>query len=341
MSTTIAISTLHRAACAWARDFYASADIEVRDLRPMPGNAGLSFGFEVMVPGSAAPRGLVLRLAPSGVRRSGNTDVLAQVPLLRGLHDRGLPVAPLVWSEDESSPFGTDAFIVELLPGRPLHLTDALGSVPFGKDGATPMVCQAVDVLARIHAVPWRELGMRASRPRPVLDEIAFWERVFERLPEQPPTAAALARELRRSTPSEPAEGLLHGDFQTNNVLYDDSVLTGVLDWELAGVGAQLLDLGWLAMMTDPRCWDARYAEMLRVVVDADQLRARYEQASGHSASDLSWFTALACFRFAVIVAFNTMLHRTGKRPDPFYEVLAQSIEPLLMRGRDLAAQRK
>jgi hypothetical protein len=38
----------------------------------MPGNAGLSFGFDVL---DGSRHRYVIRLAPHGVRRSGNTDV--------------------------------------------------------------------------------------------------------------------------------------------------------------------------------------------------------------------------------------------------------------------------
>ena len=76
----------------WASERWGGA-AEVRAIAPMPGNSGLSFGFDVYADG--ATERFVIRLAPPGVRRQGNTDVLAQVPILRGLADRGLPVAPL------------------------------------------------------------------------------------------------------------------------------------------------------------------------------------------------------------------------------------------------------
>ncbi|HEX2890402.1 phosphotransferase [Vineibacter terrae] len=30
--------------------------------------------------------------------------------------------------------------------------------------------------------------------------------------------------------------------------------LTGIIDWELAGIGAQALDVGWSAMLADSLC---------------------------------------------------------------------------------------
>ncbi len=320
----------------WAREEY-EPDAEVRNVGPMPGHAGLSFGFDVSASAGEQPQSLVIRLAPPGVRRSGNTDVLAQVPILAGLGDRGLPVAPLRWSGGEDSFFDTDAFIVDRLPGRPLHMTEADGSAEVGPEGVGSFFDQAVDVLAAIHDVPWGELAMRVARPRTLDDEIAFWAHLLGKA-DHTGSLVALQLEtgLRRSQPAAPDLGLFHGDFQLNNLLFADGRLTGVLDWELAGVGAQLLDLGWLSMMTDPECWEDDYLRLLRTVSDRQALRARYELRSGRSTADFDWFTALACFRFGSIVAFNTMLHRSGKRPDPLYDVLSGSLDRLFERGLGL-----
>jgi len=57
----------------------------------MPGHAGISFGFDVVAGGVRDP--LVVRVPAAGVRRSGNTDVLRQVPVLRAARASGVPVA--------------------------------------------------------------------------------------------------------------------------------------------------------------------------------------------------------------------------------------------------------
>src|SRR3989442_5432738 len=75
----------------------------VSQVEVMPGHAGLSFGFRVDYQEAGRPRNesLVMRLPPKGVRQSGNTDVLRQVPLLQALKRHGVPVATVRW-------FGSD-----------------------------------------------------------------------------------------------------------------------------------------------------------------------------------------------------------------------------------------
>ena len=82
----------------WAIDHYGS-DASVDRVAPMPGHAGISFGFDVRL-GSVAER-LVIRVAPPGVRRAGPADVLHQVPVLRAANLSGVPVPAVRWWSDD------------------------------------------------------------------------------------------------------------------------------------------------------------------------------------------------------------------------------------------------
>jgi aminoglycoside phosphotransferase (APT) family kinase protein len=324
----------------WARCEYDPA-AEVPDVWPMPGNAGLSFGFDVVVPGGPSRRWpLVIRLSPPGVTRRGNTDVLRQVPLLRSLHDSGIPVAPVTWSTADPVWFGTDAVVQQRLDARPLHMWDAALSHRAASGGAEAFLAQAVDAMAAIHAAPWRDTLRDWEAPRSLESELYFWDEVLGKS-DQPAWVQA-GRELRdvllESRPEGTPCGIFHGDFQTNNVLYDDAgKLVAVVDWEISGLGAQFIDLGWLTLFTDPSCWDPAYVRGMQVRSEPQALRRRYEQATGRTVASFDWFRAMACFRFGAIAAFNVRLHRTGRRPDPSWEHIAPSVTTLFTRGLDLA----
>ncbi|MHA6795432.1 phosphotransferase family protein [Pseudonocardia bannensis] len=324
---------------AWAR---ATIDpgATVEGAWPMPGNAGLSFGCDVRT--ATAATGvlpLVVRLAPPGVRRRGNTDVLRQVPLLRALTAGGVPVAAVRFATGDPRWFGTDAIVQDRLDALPLHMSaPELSVAPGAGVDPLPYLGQAIDALAAVHAVPAPD-GWES--PRPPADEIAFWAPLLDRAddPAWRRDGEALRDALLVAPPSDPRVGIFHGDFHTNNVLYDASgALAAIVDWEIAGIGAQLLDLGWLAMFTDPASWHPSHAERMRVVADADWLRARYERATGRDTPRFDWFRALACYRFGAISVLNVRLHRTGKRVDDSWERFALSIGPLFHRGLALLA---
>jgi aminoglycoside phosphotransferase (APT) family kinase protein len=323
----------------WARAV-VGAGAEVDAVRPMPGNAGRSYGFDVRPARGGTVRRFVIRLAPVGVGRRGNTDVLRQVPLLEALSRTSVPVAPVRWWTDDPSWFGTDVFVQDRLDARPLHLSDPAQSVQAGDGDVLPYLEQAVDALAAIHAVSWRQDLRGWSDVRAASEEIDFWAGLADRSgrPDWIRLQGRLSDLLRAHQPRDHRIGLVHGDYQTNNLLFDDDGgLRAVIDWELSGIGPIGLDLGWLIVMTDPSCWSEDHRRRLRVRAEPAWIVERYESAAHHTASAVGWYRALACHRFAAISAFNLRLHETGKRIDPFWELMATSIPALLRRGTELA----
>ena len=130
--------------------------------------------------------------------------------------------------------------------------------------------------------------------------------------------------------------GLFHGDFQFSNLWYSSAgELRAVLDWELCGIGATLNDVGWVATFNDPEAWNHEGA-VPDGMPRADELIARYADAWGEPLDDLEWFRALGAYKFAIITGFNLALHRRGKRPDPLWERIGQSIGSLQARARTL-----
>jgi aminoglycoside phosphotransferase (APT) family kinase protein len=318
----------------WAQAHVAGA-VDVADVAPMPGHSGLSFGCTVLGPGQVVLSRLVVRLAPPGVRRQGNTDVLRQVRLLRTLEREGLPVAPLVWSTDDPAWFGTDALVQQRVDARHLPMHDpatALGCVP----DASAYLRQAVDVLAAVHRLDWQRALAGWEDPRPIPTEVAFWRRLLPRHPDPrwSELGERLADRLLATDPGGHEIGLLHGDYQTHNILYDDAGrLVAVVDWEIAGIGPTGLDVGWLAMMVDQSCWHPERARIALVSEDPQQLRAWYEEAADRPLPAFDWYQALACYRYGAITGFNLYLHRTGRRVDPANELTGPAAPALFEAG--------
>jgi aminoglycoside phosphotransferase (APT) family kinase protein len=225
--------------------------------------------------------------------------------------------------------------VVELLPGAPLAQLNERGA-------ATPQLCrrvveQAVDVLARLHALEpvaparWLEEPLEPAR------DVERWDRFVERCadPELVALAPALRARLLERAPRRFHTGMFHGDFQWTNLLVNGESLVAVLDWELAAVGPVLNDLGWLCLFSDPDSWDEDYRSLPPVPAPEEIVEA-YGRVSGMTPEDVEWFRALAGYKFAAISGFNLMLHRRGKRPDPYWERLESSIPRLLARGLEV-----
>jgi aminoglycoside phosphotransferase (APT) family kinase protein len=325
------------AALCRARSGDSAASVD--DVAALPGHAGFSFAFTLHA--HEQSERLVLRLAPPDVRVHGTADVARQARLVEALGRRGIPVPPVRWYGDELDWFGRPYSVVELLPGSTLAAENERGGL--SAELCRELAGQAVGVLARLHALEPVAAACWLDEPLDPADDVERWDRFVERAadPELVALAPALRRRLIERVPASFRTGMFHGDFQWSNLLVDGGALVAVLDWELAAVGAVLNDVGWLCLFSDPGSWADDHLP-LPPVPPPDEIERAYAAACGAPVDgDVAWFRALAGYKFAAISGFNLMLHRRGKRLDPYWERLERSIPRLFERGLELLDGRR
>lgn len=320
---------------AWAADRFRAGAL-VRSVHDLGGHSGETFGFSILT--RVRRHELVVRVAPPGVARRGSTDVLRPAPLLRTLHAAGMRVPSVVDACEDERFLGSPFLVVERLRGEPLTMGPKAGLPAWARDGRRLAYLAAVDELARLHAqepVTW-------ECPRSPRDEIEAWVSIFEKSVE--PDWAAKGQRLRSrlldTLPGSYRMGVCHGDFQTNNILFSagdgQPVVEGVVDWEVAHIGAVEHDLAWFLMMNDPDAWDPVEK---RGGVDLAEITERYCAASGAEVAHLAWFQALACYRIAAIAVHNIRLHRRGRRIDEDWERASSSVPRFFDRAHSLLGQ--
>lgn len=300
------------------------------------GHAGLTFLFDLDRPGPGSTS-YVLKVAPKGVKRSGNTDVYRQVPLLQALRSGGLPVPDVPWSSDGEDWFGVPFIIMERMPGRTYQYWEPHVSFPATQDFARSVWRQAAETLPAIHRFDWRDKLAGWQEPEALRPQVERWRSIYAKSPESAWLEAAERVEalLLAQLPGSDDNpvGLIHGDYQPGNLLYDKGLITGVIDWELSAIGGHLLDIGWLMMMSEGAAW--RALDPLPAL-EADEIRAIYEAGMGRTFSAIPWFQAYAGFRLGSIACLNVRLHRKGQRHDPTWETVAQGIPELFDNARGL-----
>jgi aminoglycoside phosphotransferase (APT) family kinase protein len=301
----------------------------------------LTFGFDVVGADGAAIGSYVLKLAPIGVTRRGNTDVYRQAPLLRGLKAAGLPVPEVPWASPDEDLLGTPFIVMEKLPGRVFLVWEAHESFSRAPEAVRDIWLQTARLLAQLHRVDWRKALPDWEQPRPLKEELDRWAGVLKHAQDPDWLAAGkeLAGMLGETFPDERPIGVIHGDFQPGNILFENGRAAGLIDWELSSIGAQGLDVGWILMMSDKSAWDASWPP-ITAVTGADLVNA-YRDAGGPAYLNLEWYQALAQYRLGSIACLNVKLHRTGKRVDPLWERFAPSIGTLFARGIDLVKSAK
>lgn len=312
----------------WARCQFGHA-ATVSGIQSLGGHSQITIGFELNVPGRETER-LVLKVPPPGVTARNNFDLMRQVPVLQALQSHGVPAPqPRYWSAN-TSVFGGPFLMMSRLPGA------SPGDV-FADDAGRGIVDaqqqfrEAIVTLTRVHSVGAQDLqGWGVARD--VQQEIEHWVGVVRKSTDRDWIAQAMrVRELlHRHTPPHVPVGLVHGDYYTNNWVFDGSHLSGVVDWEGASLGPMLIDLGWVCVMYDPESWGPTRRQRMGWEADPGQFVTWYRQHSSHDLSHIDWYKALAAYRLACITAYYYERHKTGKRHNPAWDVLGEAFPHLL-----------
>ncbi len=309
----------------------------VQNLVEADGHAGLTFNFQITDPVSGeVAEDLFLKVPPKGVKRKQNTDVYRQAPLLTALKKCGIPVPDVRWAGDDEDWFDVPYVITARSPGRTLLVWDPHPSYERTHAVMEPLWRQTAVALVDIHKVDWRKELAGWEDPRPLDVEVNRWDRIYGQAPyPEWVTAAKEVHDLLLDTmrDGQPV-GLIHGDYQPGNVLFQNGKLIAILDWELSGIGANLLDIGWLLMTADPLSWADSWGP--KCALPIDQLRDIYETGMGRQFPDIPWYQALAGFRLASIGCLNVKLHQKGQRPDPLWENFIEAVPIMFERARQL-----
>lgn len=129
------------------------------------------------------------------------------------------------------------------------------------------------------------------------------------------PLLRLVARWLRDQAPALDQPRLVHGDFRIGNVMFDETALTSVLDWELCHLGDPVEDLGWLCV----RAW--RFGVDQNPVgglCDRETLLRAYSSAGGAEVSPehLRYWEIFGNWKWAIICIAQAARHKLGDHPD-------------------------
>jgi aminoglycoside phosphotransferase (APT) family kinase protein len=169
--------------------------------------------------------------------------------------------------------------------------------------------------LAKIHGVrpPHKALSF-LSEPseKPALAEVKTLRDILDALGESRPAIEWGLRWAELHAPPCPKPTLVHRDFRTGNYMVDAHGLTAVLDWEFAGWGDPMSDIGWFCA----ECW--RFG---KTDLEAGGIAPRivfyegYQAQSGAPIDDAAvrYWEVMAHLRWAVIALEQGHRHLSGQ----------------------------
>jgi aminoglycoside phosphotransferase (APT) family kinase protein len=282
---------------------------------------------------------VVLRRPPPGADIKGGHDMGREVRVLRALHGH-VPVPEPLGFEESGDVLGVPFYAMERVGGVILRSTVPEAQRP----GAAEMAGVAaafVRTFAALHAVDLDAVGL-ADFGKPegyVRRQIDGWHRRYLRAKtdELPELTYAFAWLDERPPPEVDAAGaaLIHNDFKYDNLVLDPADLgrvRAVLDWELATVGAPLMDLGsalgyWVeagdhpalqALALSPTWWPGNPTR--------DELVQRYAAASGRRVDDAVAYYVYGLVKLAVIAQQIYARWKAGHAKDPRFEGLIHTV---------------
>lgn len=279
------------------------------------GPSGLSNAtYFLDVAGPAGEEKLVLRMAPDTFTLIPGTDLTAQYEVPKVLAAHGIPVAPVRWLERDPSVLGNEFLVMDRVEGevcsdrRPGYHGKGVFA-DLDEPGRQQLWWRTVDAMAAVHRLgpaPAPELACLGSPSDGIqtLDaELAKIEHWMEwgGASEHAPFLLPALDWVKQNRPSPQHWGLCWGDAKIGNILYRDSDVAALLDWELAHFGPPELDLAYFVIVDEVAAQAHDVPRLAGLPGEAETI-AHYEQSLGRKVEDFDYYRTLTALRLATLL---------------------------------------
>ncbi len=288
-----------------------------------------------------------MRIPPSTAPASRDDGIVREWRIIEALHGTDVPHTEAVAVCTDPTVMGRTFYLMGFVDGwSPMGLFGGSWPAPFDTDleARKGLAYQLVEGIALLSKVDWQAKGLQdLGRPdgfheRQVDRWTAFLERIKGR--ELPGFDEASAW-LRAHKPIDFVPGLMHGDYQFANVMYQNEPparLAAIVDWEMGTVGDPKLDLGWVVQSwpDDTTSRDAErggYVDMYGMPTRDDVL-AHYSAVSGRQVDDIDYYVILAKWKLAVVLEQGYQ----RAAADPKLSAFGPIVLDLMQGAADLAA---
>jgi len=262
----------------------------------------VSFEAQWTEEGRQIARSLIIRMDPVASLLESNRDM--EYGVLAGLESTPVLVPKVYWLEDDEKWLGRPFFIMEKLPGT--TTPNRLGLfAPENPELRAKIAKQWVGILAHIHTVDWKGLGLSfLGVPRAGTDcarrEIDKWEQAINKhkLEPQPMLTEALLW-LKNNKPEAERISLVHGDYKQDNILYENDKIAAILDWEMSHLGDPMEDLGWACMG-----FYRQGTDLICGLLEREEFYRLYQESSGIKVDErrVFFYEVLASVKMAAII---------------------------------------
>jgi aminoglycoside phosphotransferase (APT) family kinase protein len=287
-----------------------------------------------------------MRIPPPTAPADRDNGIVREWRIIEALNGTDVPHTEAIAVCTDAEVLGRTFYLMGFVDGWSPMATRGQWPAPFDTDLAARrgLALELVGGIALLSNVDWQAKGLAdLGRPdgfheRQVDRWTAFLERIKGR---ELPGFDEAAAWLRAHKPIDFVPGIMHGDYQFANVMFDDGAparLAAIVDWEMGTVGDPKLDLGWV-MQSWPDNTDGGegtvggYVDMTGMPSRAEMLR-HYTSLSGRQVDDIDYYCVLAKWKLAVVLEQGYQ----RASADPKLQAFGPVVLDLMRGAADLAA---
>jgi aminoglycoside phosphotransferase (APT) family kinase protein len=245
---------------------------------------------------------------------SAHTDVAVPCP-------RGLEL-------EDSSICGMPFMLMDFLPGRvprddPPYTVS--GWVTELTDQERQLLSDnAFGEMAKLHNVDYEAIGLEWLKDVPMgspgmRDKLDGWERYYRWCAGKRTNTLveSALRWLRQNIPDETAPVISWGDCRVGNVIFgDDLKVAALIDWEMVGLGAREVDIGWW-IFTRRFHTSIIDVPLPNGFPTEPELLNTYEKLTGHCPQNIDYYIAFAGLRLTLaMMRLGFMMIENGQLPE-------------------------
>ncbi|WP_059021218.1 phosphotransferase family protein [Mycobacterium sp. M26] len=293
-------------------------NVRVTDLF-VPPSAGLSnetvlFAASWEQGADFVSRELVARVQPDGPGVFPAYDLAKEARVIGALGSGTQVAVPeVLFFEDDPAVFGSPFLVMQRVAGQVPSddppFTAAGWVLDLAPKQRTRMWHNSLDTLIGIHGADWHALGLQfldTDANGSGLDaHLASWRETFTWAAEgEPnPTIESALDWLETNRPAVDLPKVLNwGDARVGNIIFTEEFdVAAVLDWEMVGLGAREVDLGWWLFLMRHHT-EGIGLPLPEGIPDREQTLDYYQDRSGYTPLHVEYFEVLAGAKLSIIM---------------------------------------
>jgi aminoglycoside phosphotransferase (APT) family kinase protein len=279
-----------------------------------------------------------VRIPPPEAPDSRDDGILREWRIMAALEGTDVPHPPALAVCTDKTVLGRTFYVMGYVDGwSPINVDDWPEPFFSDLDARQGLAYELVDGIALLSKVDWQAKGLQdLGRPDGFHErQVDRWTGFFERIKgREVPGFEEAAGWLRAHRPIDYVPGLMHGDYQFANVMYEHggpAKLAAIVDWEMGTVGDPKLDLGWVVQSwpedtSDGQGTVAGYVDMTGMP-SRTKILERYREVSGRQVDDMDYYTVLAKWKLAVVLEQGFQRAGDDVKLQAFGPVVLQSMQ--------------